>query len=141
MPKIYKRTDKIKLKIDEVIVTISPLSLSQKSEVQVLMNAGVTNRDIKSMQEGVVLILKYGLKDIEGLTDSDGRPYKLEFENDILKDECIEDLFNIELHHKLVNVCSSLLKGISNKITDSLGNPIEGVEFVSTKSEVKSDPN
>lgn len=141
MAKIYRKTDRIKIKIDDITVSISPMTISQKTEIQSFMNDGLIGRNLKAMTHGMVLMLKYGLKDISGLEDQDNKPYRLQFENDMVTDECIEDLFNIELKDKLVNVCSALLNGIPKKIVDHTGKELEGVQIISDKDQEKSDPN
>lgn len=141
MAKIYKCSDRIKIKIDDVVVTIAPLSLDQKTEAQELMARGKINKDYKMITKGIVATIRYALKDISGLEDSEGQPYKLEFEDNILSESCINDLFNIQLHQKLVMVCSSLLGNFPTDFRDENGNLIEGVEFLSSKNEEKQDPN
>lgn len=141
MTKIYDTTDRIKVKIDDVTITISPLTVSQKTEVQVLMAQGRIERDFSKMQSGVIKTLKYGLKDIDGLQKSNGAPYKLSFDESGLTDNCIDSLFNIELHKKLVKVCQCLTVAITGEFTDENGKPIEGVELVSVTPGETPNPN
>jgi hypothetical protein len=139
MTKIYKRSDRIKLKIDDVVVTLAPLSFDQKTEAQDYMLRGRAKSDYKLMSKSIAYSIQQSVKDISGLENEDGTPYKLEFENGVLTDTCIDDLFNIELHKKLVMICTSLTQGIPQVFTDENGKPIEGVEFI--RSQEAPNPN
>lgn len=142
MARIYKRSDRIKIKIDEVTVTIAPLSLEQKTVAQSLMAQGKINRDYNLITKGIISLIKSAVKDIDGLENQDGTKYRLSFDGDSLSDESIDDLFNIELHKKLVMVCSSLVVSIPSQFVDEQGLPIEGVSVLETeKTAVTADPN
>lgn len=141
MARIYKRSDRIKVKIDEVTVTIAPLSLDQKTEAQSLMALGKINRDYNLITKGIISLIKSAVKSIDGLENADGSKYQLTFNGDLLSDESIDDLFNIELHKKLVMVCSSLVVSIPTQFVDETGQPIEGVTLLDTaKAAVNTDP-
>jgi hypothetical protein len=135
MAKIYKRSDRIKVNIGDVTVVIAPLSVHDKTEAQRIIANGSINQDYALTQQGLILLLKCSVKEIIGLEDSNGEPYKLQFEGDRLTDDCIDDLFNIQLHEKLIMICTSLVRGIPSEFKDEKGNKIEGVEIVSSASE------
>lgn len=141
MTKIYKRTDRIKLQIDDLVVTISPLTLDQKIEAKTLISQGKIKGDYKQLTDGIIHIMKHSVRDIKGLYNLDGTEYKLEFENDALSQDTIENLFNIELHKKLTMVCSNLLSSIPNSIVDDSGKPIEGVSFIQNEKSEEKSPN
>lgn len=130
MARIYKRTDRVTVKVDEITLKLAPLTVEQKIEIQQLMIDGVANKDVKKTSRGVELAMKYSLKGVSGIEDADGNPYKLEFNDDALTDSCIDDLMNLEVKEKIVLVCTSLLKGVPRGFTDEKGLPIEGVEIV-----------
>jgi hypothetical protein len=132
MGKVYRLTDRININIDDILVTISPLSIHQKTEIQSAMWKGRTEKNFEEATRGVMLSIKYAVKGISGLTDSSGKEYKLEFENGVVSDQSMDDIFNLGLTDKLSMVCAALVKGIPSDFN------IEGVEFV---SEVKADPN
>lgn len=143
MTRIYKTTDRIKVKIDEIEVSLAPLTLDQKTEAKVLQATGKVERNYKKVQDGVLLLIKYALKDIKGVKNLDGSDYKLEFENNMVSDSCINDLLNMEMHPKLIMICSSFANAIPSQFVDNDGKPIEGVELVKTdsSSEETEDPN
>ena len=142
MARIYKVTDRIEVKIDDITVKLAPLTLPQKTEINQLMAQGTVKRDYKLIQEGITKSIQYSLKHIGGVEDGDGIPYKLTFdEQGLVTEECINDLYNLEMHKKLVMVCSSLVQSIPSNFTDQHGNPVDGVEFVKSDKGQPTDPN
>lgn len=140
MAKIYKCTDRIKVKIEDVTVTLSPLSLDQKIEVQSLMSKGVAKQDQQLLTEGVVTIVKYAVKAVDGIEDQDGNKYKLEFENGMLTRECVSDLFNMDIQEKLIEACTKLLGPINKAFGDSNQIP-EGVKVIPSQNKESESPN
>lgn len=130
MAKIFKRTDRIPVRINEVVVHIAPLSIDQKVEIQDAAIKGRAKGDIKELTRSVTLAMKYAIKKIEGIEDSDGKPYQLQFDGENLSDECLVDLMNLEITDKLSSVCVKFMQGIPSEFTDASGNKLEGVEFV-----------
>lgn len=141
MAKIYKLSDRIKLKIGELTVVISPLSLHDKNEATKMISKGATTADLGMTQDGLIHLLKSCVKDIIGLENADGSPYKLEFVDGKLTDECVSDLCNLEIHTKLLMVASSLVRGIPSEFQDQHGNKIEGVEIVQPEKQEPKSPN
>lgn len=135
MARIYRTSDRIPVRIDDIEVKLSPLSRHQKAEVTKLIS-GFSRGDITSTQEGVVLAIRMSLKEIKGVEYSDGTPYKLEFDEEgLITEECIEELLNLEMSQKLTMVCSNLMTGIPSQFTYESGEPIEGVERIDTGEE------
>jgi hypothetical protein len=106
--KIYKTTDRLKIKIGDAIITISPLNLEQKIEIQTVLSKGTTD----AIYRGSALALKYAVKDVEGITFANGEKYVVELENGVLKDSIVEDLLNFEQAQDLMITCNSLVEGI-----------------------------
>ncbi len=142
MARIYKRSDRITVKIDTITVKLAPLSVDQKTEIQQAMLIGRAKSDMKEATKGIVLALKYAIKGVDGLEDSDGNPYKLKFEDDILSQESIDDLLNLEIAGKLSMVCAGMMNGIPKSFTDTEGDALVGVQVVpsekSSEAEVKN---
>ncbi len=135
--KIYKLSDRIKIKINEVTVSISPLSFQQKSEIQGHMLEAAKG-DLARGMEGARLAIKYAIKDIEGFEDSEGEKYKLEMENNILSDEDSENLLNTEMSNEIASVCLAFLSSVPSEIIDAnTGEPMEGVEVILPKSKAQ----
>lgn len=136
MAKIYRKTDRITVKIDDVTVKLAPLTLHEKTEVQTAMMESLKTRDLQQASKGLSLALKLTVKGIEGIEDSDSNPYKLQFdENNQLTDECVDDLLNLEITEKLTLVCTAMVKGIPSKFTNEKNEALEGVEVVKLAKE------
>jgi len=133
MTTIYRKSDRVRVKIDGVTFSLAPLSAHQKAEIQAAMLNGRRNMDIKEATQGVVLALKYSIKDVDGVFNTDGTPYRLQLdENKCLSEECVDDLLNLEITEKLSLVCSSLIRKIPDEFTNEKGEKMEGVEIVKT---------
>jgi len=127
--KIYRKTDKISIDIDDVTIKVSPLTYEHKVIVQDQMLQAATG-DVKAGLEGAKLAIKYSLKELSGAELADGTPYELELENGVLSDDCVEDLTNSGMNTKLTLVCISLLTGIRDEFTDpQTGKKLAGVAF------------
>ena len=102
-------------------------------DVQALVLEGTA----MSAMKGAALALKYSLKEIKGLESEEGE-YQLEVENNMVTDNCIDDLFNIEQGTKLTLVALNLLQGIPESfINPENGEPIKGVKILKGKSSGK----
>lgn len=124
MSRIYRKSDRISLKIDDLVVKIAPLGVHQKAMIQQAMLEGQAEKSVEKATKGILLALKFGLKDISGLEDADGNPYQLQFDEDGLTDDCIDDIMNIQQKDKLILACSTMANAIPTSFK------IEGVEFI-----------
>jgi hypothetical protein len=114
MAKIYRLKDRIPVQIDDIVFLVSTLTYEQKEEIQmILFNA---SRDPLAAVRASRLAIKYAVKGVRGIEDQDGNPYELSFENGVLTNETIDELFNLEETTKLAVVCSTLLNGIPREI-------------------------
>lgn len=128
---LYKTTDKITITIDKIEIKVSPLSQAQKMELSKHMVKAVSG-DMEEAMISVRKSLSFCLKDIKGVFYMDGedkREYQLSFADNVLTDECLDDLLNLPISNKLNAVCTSLLQGIPNEIRDNEGNIIEGIKI------------
>lgn len=121
--KIHKTTDKIPLKIDELEIKFSPLSYHQKQEVIATMTEAQKQNDVSKMNDGIILALKYSLKSISGLKNSDDSDYVFEFEGDKLSQQSVDDLLNLPVSDKFQKIAGKLLNGVPSDFE------IEGVSF------------
>jgi hypothetical protein len=129
MSTVYRTSDRIDIKIDSVVFTVSPMDYKTKADIQSNVIAG-------RIMDAAVVALKNSVKDVKGLKNYDGSQYSLEFdENKILTDECINDLLNISESDKLSLVAVSLTQGMpKDQFTDDKGRPVEGVSIVKRKA-------
>ena len=133
MKRIYKRSDRIAVQIDDLTIKLAPLTFDQKNEIQQNMIDGAAKKDLATMSRAVSLALKYAVRGISGVECSDGSKYELAYDDaGNLTDECIDDLLNLEQKDKLVLVCSALSRTIPSAFTDGEGHPLKGVSFVNS---------
>lgn len=131
MATIYRKEDRVKVKIGSLTVKLSPLSYREKAEAQNL----IMSKNPTASMDGSIYAVKCAVKEIEGLKLPDGSAYELEFENGMLTDECIDDLTNLEENDQLFVACLSLLNGIPKKFINPLtGKELEGVKIVKEKA-------
>ena len=130
MPTIYRKTDKIKVQIDDISIKVTPLSYSEKMEINELMSKALTEKKMKYAMDGTILAIKYSLKAITGLETPDGESYQLEMDNKQVTDDCINDLLNMKYSQKLAAVCASLVHGVGHEIVDpQTQEKIDGISF------------
>ena len=125
--RVYKTSDKIKIKIDELTFTISPLSISDKSSVQSLMLEGQKTQDLAKLNEAIHMAIKMSVKHVEGLTEESGEPYTFNYADGKMSDENLNDLLNLPISEKMIKVCSQIVSGVPSDFK------IEGVSFVEKK--------
>ena len=127
MAKIYKISDRIKVKVGGLTVKIGPLTFDQKAEIQALATSG----DFKKSLQSAKLSVKYSVKDIDGLEDAEGNKYELSTDEEGLSEDCLNELFNLEESEKLSMMSLGLLQGIPKQFTNPFtGEPLEGVKIV-----------
>lgn len=130
MTKVYRLSDRIKLKVDDIEVVIGPLSIHQKTEVEAASSAS-------GLLKAALTSMKYAIKDIKGLVDADGNPYELAKEEDgSLSEDTLNDLFNLPMSYKLSAISLQLLNSIPDEFLDvNTGKKLEGVEFIIDKDQ------
>ena len=124
--KIYKTTDRVSVKIDDITIQIAPLSYEVKCDIQATLVSGDTLGIVKAAK----MAIQHAVKDIKGVEHADGSEYNLEFEGDKLKETCVDDLLNIDQDNKLSFVCTKLLEGIPKDFVDpQTGKKVEGIKI------------
>lgn len=128
--KVYRPTDRVKVRIDDAQFEISPLTFQQKSDIASCskMVGGEQQVDIA---KSVFLSLKYAVKGISGIEFDDGE--KLEYEegeDGLIKDELVDTLLSADTASKLILFFSQIANGIDDY-------SIEGVEILNAKKKKK----
>lgn len=134
MAVVYRKQDRIKVKIGSLVVKLAPLSYREKSEAQSM----IMKNDPQAAMDGSIYAVRCAVKEIEGIKLPDGSKYELQFENDMLTEECVDDLTNLEENDSLFVACLALLNGIPKKFINPVtGEEIEGVKIIKEKSAKK----
>ncbi len=129
MAKVRKTKDRLKYKIGDLIVELSPLSVNDKNlAASVLGPNGQSN-----FMLAAGLAIKMAVKSVKGLENEDGSEYQLQFEeNGRLTDESVDDLLNCDVSGPL-----STLVGLYMGYVPTEDKLPEGVSLV--KSEVPNE--
>lgn len=137
MLKIFKPTDRIELKIDEVTFSLRPLTYEERMEIvgHDVMKSGEIHED---MSHKMYTVLKKCVKGIKGIQYADGSEYELEFDEGELAGSCVSDLMGSEMAPKILLSAAAYLNGVSNGklIHPATGEIINGVEFKYSKKKV-----
>ena len=131
---VYRTNDKIKIKVDSLVLTVSPLSYHDKNKIQSLLVTG----NAESVMNGASLAIKIAVKGVSGLKLSDGSDYELAFEDGQLTNESLDDLMNIECNSKISTICLGLIHGIPKDFTNNnTGEVIEGIHIIKAGDSTK----
>lgn len=125
----YRTSDRIRVAVDDIEISISPLNHHDKNAIQTLLVAG----KVESLMEGSILALKCGIKSIRGVKYPDGSDLELVFENesDRLSDSSVDTLLNLPCHNKLSSICLELIEGIPSEfVNPETKEVIEGVRII-----------
>ena len=131
---IYRSTDRVKIKVGELVFTLAPLSYAQKAEIKGLSSKIISGEEVTNGMMVYYKSIQFSLKDIEGLIDVDGNKYELNFDERGISPECMDDLFNMEFNEKLMMCAYNMVDQIPKEIIDpSTGKVLEGAEIIKGK--------
>ena len=120
---IYSPTDRIPVKIEDVTFWISPLKQLEKlklAEISIKAKGAV---EIEDKYEALRGYIRYSVKDVEGLTRPNGKPYKVTLDKDgYLTDASVDALMTLGISDQLITASSALY-------ANTPINQIKGVEI------------
>lgn len=107
---ILRATDRVKVKIQDVEFHIAPLTREAKRQLAAcrFIESGEEKLDLL---EANTILLKYGLKNVIGLQDYHGDDYQLEFDGDVLSDQCVTEVLSLDCKEKLTASGWSIVNG------------------------------
>jgi len=122
--KVYRKSDRLKIQVDDLVFTIRPLTYHEKVEIQ--QEAFKGSESFESGMNAGYLALKYGVVSVDGLENQDGTKFQYSGTEDDL-----DALLNLgKTSDKLIATCFNLIQGIPEKFKDLHGKPIAGVKYV-----------
>ena len=133
---VHDVNDVLKIDICGIIFHVSPLTQRQKMDVMnswSTKSGEATNNSLAAVEK----LMRYMIRDVEGLSTSNGSSYRLEKEDGKLTDRCIDNLLNLPISTKLTVALQNFITSIPEKefIDFQTGKKLEDVKFVS-----KEDP-
>lgn len=108
--KIIKKTDRILVEAKGVKILISPIQLQQRIDIgnSIKFENGESNFNLLSHYKQ---LFKYSVKEVTGVEDSEGKPYELSFDGEVLTDDCAEELTRLFVNEELSLPASEASKG------------------------------
>lgn len=101
--KILRLKDRVKVKLEELEFKIAPLSYQQQIEIDSCKKI-VSGDEVDDYGKKVFLMLKYSLKEVKGIKLHNGKPYKIELDDDgNITDECVNEIIVMPLRDEIIN--------------------------------------
>lgn len=134
MARIYKATDLIPVKVDDLTINVSPLTFEQKMQVQSEILKGGT----AGAMRGAALACRYAVKSIKGIENGDGSEYEVKTDGGLVTPECWDDLQNVKECSKLITICLNLINGVPDEFVDpETKKRLAGVSIIREKASPK----
>ena len=124
---IRRTKDLVPVEIDGVTFHFKPLSVGEKTELMGLLNNDQTASQLIDWTKAVSA---RGLRSVDGRELDDGSKYVLEFNGQVLTEECLDDLLNLPISDKLITVGSLFIRGVPHDgvvINPQNGKQLDGV--------------
>ena len=107
---------KVIVKVDDLEITFSKLNYSQFLEIQNCTKI-VSGESVTDSASFIFKYIKYGVKNIKGLTMYGGKPYKIEHDNDgLISDSNVEDIIMMPIRESLIQNINTIMNGNINDI-------------------------
>jgi hypothetical protein len=109
---VYRLTDRIPVKIGEIEFELSPLDYGDRAKILAVKRLSGGNQ-IEDGYKAAALSVKYGVKNVKGLTYSDGSEMALKFESDgSLADESVSEILQIDGSDKLITIAMNFAANV-----------------------------
>lgn len=119
-----------KIKIGEVVIYCKQLSYRVRSTIGATYQKQQSGTEVQNALGLLFEVLRHSIKRVEGFENPDGSEFELVFENDILTEECLDQLMYVEGVGDVLQLCASnfIHMKSASKILDAVtGLEIEGV--------------
>lgn len=137
--KIARLSERFKIKLGAVTVTVAPLSGSQKIEMTSLVRQDASGKLFINKPAQELFLIKHSVKAIEGLMDHDDKEYQLQFTDGLatLTDECAEEMLSFLSGTFFTFANTQAMAGLTGEVL----NPFTGkvIEGVSTERLIKKE--
>ena len=121
------------MKVGEVTIWVSPLSYDQKVSLSTQTKM-VSGHETVDAVKVAFLCLKYSIKEIDGIKNSDGSDYSVALDaSGVATDECISELMQMDYAPNIVTACSLLVGKIEAHDVDGVTIDLSGVKQAKKK--------
>lgn len=137
---VYPTKKSVFIKIGEVTFKVMPLSRQQKLLIteMIYKDAGSIHINLaKSTYE----MMRMMIKGVDGLKNPDGSAYELKFKDNLLTDDCLDDLSNVVDTQNIQMALKNFLTGVPSKLYSIIGEsitPLKGAKVLQEKDVPKS---
>ena len=120
-----------KIKIGDAAFYCKQLSYKMRSIIGAKYHRQQSGAEIQNVVGLLFEVLRHSIKKVEGFVNPDGTPFELKFENDVLTEDCLDQLFHVERVGDILQMCASSFINLRapDKIVGTDGEPIEGVSI------------
>ena len=126
--RIARLTDRFKIKLEDVTVTVAPLSGRQKLEMTSMIKQREDGKLYIDKASQEHYLVKHSIKSLEGLKDHDEQEYKLELDGEYLSDDCAEEVLSFLVNTYFTSANTQAMNGIFGEVINPMsGKPIEGI--------------
>jgi len=130
---VYRQSDRIPLEISGVKFSIKPLSYFEKMEITKAISVQ-DGTQLETILETTKLLMKFSVKEVDGIIYPDGTPLKLNFDDSgNLVDESINEMLSMELTKDLNNALGQFVNGVPEHIVDENGKQMKNVKIIPLK--------
>lgn len=128
--KILRLSERFKIDLEGVVVTIAPLSGSQKLEMTSMVRQNDDGKFYIDKNKQELFLVKHSVKEISGLKDMDEKDYALEFEGSHLTNECAEEVLGFLVNTMFTFANTQAMKGLFGEVINPFsGESIKGVSI------------
>lgn len=126
--RISRLSDRFKIKLEGVTVTVAPLSGRQKLEMTSMIKQKEDGKLYLDKPAQEHYLIKHSVKKIEGLKDYDGQDYVLHFDGDSLSDDCAEEVLSFLVNTYFTVANTQIISGIMGDVINPItGQAISGI--------------
>jgi hypothetical protein len=128
MMRIARLTDRFKINLEGVTVTVAPLSGRQKLEMTSLIDQRKDGKFYIDKAAQELYLIKHSVKELKGIKDHDDAEYALEFEGEYLSDTCAEELLGFLVNTYFTTANTQAMNGVFGDVVNPMtGKPIDGI--------------
>jgi D-lyxose ketol-isomerase len=141
---ILRTSDRIKVKIADVGLVMSPMRQAKKLEMS-KMTKVKNGKEVVDLDQMLSFVVKHCVKDIDGVNGADGEPIKLTFDQDGCLDEdshsdVMAVVTGLKLHYDALLAVAGSKMPKSEVMDYSTGEVVEGAEItILPKPQVTSE--
>lgn len=125
-----------KIKIGEVVIYCKQLSYRVRSMIGAQFIKQNSGTEVQDMVGLLFEVLRHSIVDVEGFENPDGTEFKLEFENKVLKEDCLDKLMYVD---RVGDVMQLIASGFLNMKTPETIAETNASEFMYDVTVEKQD--